>query len=135
MTKYEVNSDSTDSIYTVTLENGIYNCSCKWGQHHENGLCKCFKVCSGKPSIHHCKHVKELTAKTVFVDVSHEGLKSSLAGVEHVTVGVSLPRWLCCGAEWMAHTLIAPHTKFQMHPCSICGDTIQTDPSRPLLRA
>ena len=69
MTKFEVHSDSSDSIYTVTLENGVYNCSCPWGIHHEPGKCSCFKVCSGKPSIHHCKHIKELTAKTVFVDV------------------------------------------------------------------
>ena len=69
MTKFEVHSDSSDSIYTVTLENGVYNCSCPWGLHHEHGKCSCFKVCSGKPSVHYCKHVKELTAKTVFVDV------------------------------------------------------------------
>jgi len=35
-------------------------------------------------------------------------------GGVHVTVGVALPRWLCCGREWMDHTLIAPYTKFQM---------------------
>jgi len=56
-------------------------------------------------------------------------------GGVHVTVGVALPRWLCRGAEWMAHTLIAPHTKFQMQRTCICGDTSEADPPRPLLRA
>ena len=69
MTKFEVHSDSSDSIYTVTLENGVYNCSCPWGKWHEDGVCSCFKVCSGKPSVHYCKHVQELTEKTVFIDV------------------------------------------------------------------
>ena len=71
MTKFEVHSDSSDSIYTVTLENGIYNCSCKWGQVHENGACSCFKVCSGKPSVHYCKHVEQVShrKKSVYIDV------------------------------------------------------------------
>jgi len=64
-----------------------------------------------------------------------EGLKSSVEGGVHVTVGVALPRWLCRGPEWMAHTLIAPHTKFQMQRNCIGGDTSETDPPRPLLRA
>ena len=66
---------------------------------------------------------------------SPEGLKSSVEGGVHVTVGVALPRWLFCGREWMAHTLIAPHTKFQMQRRCIGGDTSDTDPPRPLLRA
>jgi len=33
----------------------------------------------------------------------------------------------------MAHTLIAPHTKFQMQRRCICGDRCETDPLRPLL--
>ena len=57
-----------------------------------------------------------------------------MEGGEHVPVGVCLPRWLCCCAEWMAHTLIAPHNKFQMQRTCIGGDTSETDPPRPLLR-
>ena len=51
---------------------------------------------------------------------SPEGLKSSVEGGVHITVGVALPRWLCRGGEWMEHTLIAPHTKFQMQRTCIC---------------
>ena len=46
----------------------------------------------------------------------------------HVTVGVALPRWLRCGAEWMDHTLIAPHTKFQMQRRCSGGDRSESDP-------
>ena len=71
ISKFEVHSDSSDSIYTVTLENGVYNCSCKWGQVHENGVCSCFKVCSGKTSVHYCKHIHQVndTKKSVYIDV------------------------------------------------------------------
>ena len=54
---------------------------------------------------------------------------------EHVPAAVAWPRWLCWCAEWMAHTLIALHTKFQMQRTCICGDRSETEPSRPLLRA
>jgi len=49
-------------------------------------------------------------------------------GGVHVTVGVALPRWLRCGAEWMYHTLIAPHTKFQMQRRCSGGDRSESDP-------
>ena len=48
--------------------------------------------------------------------LSPQGLNSSLAGIEHVTVWVSLKRWICHGGEWMAYTHLVPHTKFQMNP-------------------
>jgi len=55
-------------------------------------------------------------------------LKSSVEGGVHVTVGAALPRWLRCGAEWMDHTLIAPHTTYQIQRKCSCGDTSETDP-------
>jgi len=64
-----------------------------------------------------------------------EVLKSSVEGGVHVTVGAALPRWLRCGAEWMDHTLIAPHTKFQMQRRCSGGDRSESHPSRPLLRS
>jgi len=66
---------------------------------------------------------------------SPAGPKSSVAGGVHVTVGVALPRWLRCGREWMDHTLIALHTKFQMQRRCSGGDRSVTEPTRPLLRA
>jgi len=59
---------------------------------------------------------------------SPEGLKSSVEGGVHVTVGVALPRWLCRGPEWMDHTRIAPHTKFQMQRRCSGGDRSESDP-------
>jgi len=59
---------------------------------------------------------------------SPEGLKSSVEGGVHVTVGVALPRWLRCGPEWMDHTLIAPHTQFQMQRRCSGGDRSESDP-------
>jgi len=66
---------------------------------------------------------------------SPEGLKSSVEGGVHVTVGVALPRWLFRGREWMDHTLTAQHTKFQMQRRCSGGDRSEADPPRPLLRA
>jgi len=52
------------------------------------------------------RNASEVTQRQV---ISPEGLKSSVEGGVHVTVGVALPRWLFRGPEWMDHTLIAPH--------------------------
>jgi len=49
-------------------------------------------------------------------------------GGVHVTVGVALPRWLRCGREWMAHTLIALHTKLHMQRTCSGGETSEADP-------
>ena len=62
-------------------------------------------------------------------------LKSSVEGGEDVPAGVALPRWLCWCGEWMEHTLIAPHTKFQMQRRCSGGDRSESHPSRPLLRS
>jgi len=56
-------------------------------------------------------------------------------GGVHVTAGEALPRWRCWFCEWMEHTLIALHTKFQMQRRCIGGDRSEADPPRPLLRA
>jgi len=56
-------------------------------------------------------------------------------GGVHITVGVALPRWLFRGREWMDHTLIALHTKFQMQRRCSGGDRSESHPSRPLLRS
>ena len=73
MTKtFSVKSDSSDAIYTVTLSKSGHNCTCKWGQHHENGSCSCFKVCAGKPSVpHYCEHIQQVhdPKKSVYIDV------------------------------------------------------------------
>ena len=57
-----------------------------------------------------------------------EVLKTSVEGGVHVPVGVALPRWLRCGREWMDHTLIALHTKFQMQRRCSGGDRSESHP-------
>jgi len=55
-------------------------------------------------------------------------MKTRVNGSEHVTAGVAFPRWNRCGAEWMYHTLIAPHTKFQMQRRCSGGDRSESHP-------
>ena len=72
MTKsFCVKSDTSDSIYTVTLSKSGHNCSCRWGKYHPNGDCSCLKVCSGILSKHYCKHVEQVgdRKKSVYIDV------------------------------------------------------------------
>ena len=91
MTKtFCVKSDTSDSIYTVTLSKSGHNCSCQWGKYHPNGACSCLKVCSGKLSKHYCKHVEQVgdRKKSVYIDV--EEYPSVLTKLNYADVLIEL---------------------------------------------